>query len=586
MLSHLRISGFALLDDVELELGPGMNVLTGETGAGKSLLVDAVALVRGGRASAEVVRAGAEEARIEALFLPPEGDSGRALAERMARTGIEPTEEGPPESLVIRRIIGRNGRGRVYINDVLSTAATLREVVGSLIDLAGQHEHQTLMDPARHLDILDAHGVDAGLREEMAAAHERLSAAAAALAAASLDERARAEKEDFLRFQLQELDEAQLEDGEDEALKRERERLRGAERLHAVARHGEEALYGRESGGEAGWRRAIVEELGTLGRELGEAARLDPALGEIGRQIEEARTVLEDAADALRRYADATHADPERLQQIEDRLHLIGRLVRKHGGTVATTLARQAAIRAELEGLVRHEERRAAATRALDEARKVAAHKAAALSAARRHAAEVLSGRVSAALSELSMAGARLIVAVSDRLVRDGDDNALTLEGHRLLATGWDRAEFLLAANPGEEPRPLARIASGGELSRIMLALKRVLARSDLVDSYVFDEVDAGIGGAVADVVGRLLQSVSATKQVLCVTHLPQIAAYGDAHFHVEKRTSGGRTATIVRRLEGRTRVEELARMVGGAQVTAKARAHAEELIERARRTR
>ncbi len=569
MLTHLRISNFALLDDVALELGEGFNVLTGETGAGKSLLVDAVALLRGGRASAEVVRAGADEARIEALF-EPAGAAAKGLAERLAAVGVEPAEEG----LVVRRVVGRGGRGKVWVNGGLSTAAALAELAGGLIDLAGQHEHQTLTDPARHLSILDAHGVEPSLAEAAAAASEAVRAAAEELARASLDERGRAEREDFLRFQVREIDEAQLAPGEDERLKQERERLRAAEKLHAAARRAVDALYAREG--------AITEELGALGRELQETGRADPALAKLGAQLDEARVQLEDAAESLRRYADGMNADPERLAEVEERLHLVGRLLRKHGPDAAAILKKRDEMAAELAQLGSHEERRAAAAKALDEARARAAPAAEALSQARRRAAASLSKEVSAALAELGMKGARLAAEVAERAPREGDDPALVFDGKRLGPSGWDRVEFLLAANPGEEPRPLARVASGGELSRVMLALKRVLARADTVATYVFDEVDAGIGGGIADVVGRQIRAVAADKQVLCVTHLAQIAAYADAHFRVEKRTEGGRTSTTVRRLDPDERIDELARMVGDGRITPKARAHAEELIEHA----
>ena len=575
MLTHLRITDFALLDDVTLDLGPGFNVLTGETGAGKSLLVDAVALLRGGRASGEVVRAGAEEARIEAVFEPAPGSmAADSLHARLARADIEPVEEG----LVVRRVIGRAGgkpgRGRVWINGALSTTAVLGELAGGLIDLAGQHEHQTLTDPAQHLLILDAYGVDAAALAHMATSHGALAAAAAALSRLSLDERQRAEREDFLRFQLRELEEAAVEAGEDERLKAERERLRAAEKLHAAARRGESALYSREG--------AIVDELGGLVREIEEAGHADPALARLGAQVEEARVSLEDAADSLRRYADNMHADPERLGQIEDRLHLLTRLLRKHGPSLDEVIARRRQMAEELATLGAHELRRAEAEEALQAARRHASEAAQALHQSRATAASTLARLVSAELAALGMTGARLHAEVGERAAREGDDPAMLFDGRRLGPGGWDRVEFLLAANPGEEPRPLQRVASGGELSRIMLALKRVLARADSVATYVFDEVDSGIGGQVADVVGRQLRQVAADKQVLCVTHLPQIAAYGDAHFHVSKRTAGGRTSTIVRRLTDEERIEELARMVGGAKVTPKARAHAEELIRHA----
>ncbi|MDB4966411.1 MAG: repair protein RecN [Myxococcales bacterium] len=571
MLTHLRITDFALLDDVEVEFGPGFNVLTGETGAGKSLLVEAVALLRGGRGSADVVRNGAEEARVEAIFEPPHGPAAQALTDRLARAGIDPVDEG----LVVRRVIGKSGRGRVYINNVLATAAALGDVAGVLIELAGQHEHQTLGDPSQHLSILDAFGNHQ--LGEMAAAHARIEVASKALSSASLDERTRAEREEFLKFQLKELVDAALEPGEDERLKLERERLRSAEKLLSAARRGEDAIYAREG--------AIAEELGTIGRELAELGKIDPELGRVGKQIDEARVTLEEASRDLRHYADGLDADPERLSEVEERTDLVMKLIRKHraeASDVAGLIRRRDALHKELGDLTSHEARRAELAVELEAARAQAKKLATALTSVREKAAKTLQSRVGAALAELAMAGARLVPALSPTTAREGDDPALVFDGRRLGATGWDRVEFQLAANKGDEPRPLHRIASGGELSRIMLALKRILSRADQVATYVFDEVDAGIGGAVADVVGRQIRAVAEDKQVLCITHLPQIAAHAAVQFRVEKVERGGRVHTNVRKLTASERKEEIARMLGG-KVTPKARAHAEELLKGAR---
>ena len=573
MLTHLRITDFALLDDVEVEFGPGFNVLTGETGAGKSLLVEAVALLRGGRASADVVRAGAEEARVEAIFEPPHGPAAQALVVRLARAGIDPVDEG----LVVRRVIGKSGRGRVYINNVLATAAALGDVAGVLIELAGQHEHQTLGDPAQHLAILDAFGGHDEALVAMAAAHARIETAARALAAVTLDERTRTEREEFLKFQLKELADAQLAPGEDERLKLERERLRAAEKLRSAAGRGEDAIYAREG--------AIAEELGTIGRELGELGRIDPELGRVGKQIDEARVTLEEAARDLRRYVEHLDADPERLAEVEERTDLIAKLLRKHrgdAGDVAALIGKRDAIAKELGDLTSHEARRAELASELHAARATASSLATSLSTVRAKAAKTLQQKVGAALSELAMAGARLVPALSPAAAREGDDAAFVFDGRRLGPSGWDRVEFQLAANKGDEPRPLHKIASGGELSRIMLALKRILSRADQVATYVFDEVDAGIGGAVADVVGRQIRAVAEDKQVLCITHLPQIAAHAAVQFRVEKEERGGRVHTGVRKLTASERKEEIARMLGG-KVTPKARAHAEELLKGAR---
>jgi DNA repair protein RecN (Recombination protein N) len=564
VLTHLRITAFAILDDVELSLGPGLTVLSGETGAGKSLIVEAVALLRGGRASAEVVRTGVDEAQVEAVF---EGDMVPALRERLAAAGI-PVEE----QLLVRRVVARSGRSRVYLNGVLATAAQLAGTVGSLIDLAGQHEHQTLCDVSTHLGLLDAF---AGLGERVravGAAHDAIKAVAATLEAAATDERTRLEREDFLRYQLQELDGARLRPGEPEELGRERERLRSAGRLQEVALRGEERLYAREG--------SVCDELSALTRELGPLVGIDPALEPVRAELDRARVGCEEAARELRRYADRIEADPERLAAVEDRLDAVARLLRKHGPSVEEALARQAAMATELAQLAAHEERRAAAAAALAAARAEAARLATALSTARAEAARELGRRAERELRELGMKDVRVALRVEPRAPTAGDPPALVFDGSRLGARGWDRAELLLAPNPGEDPRPLARIASGGELSRAMLGLRQVLAATDPVDTYVFDEVDAGIGGVTGDVVGRKLREVARRRQVLCITHLAQIAAYADSHVVVEKQVRNGRTQTRARRLEGEERVGELARMIGGTGPTA--RAHAVEMLRAA----
>ena len=311
MLTYLRITNFALLDDVEISLGPGMTVLTGETGAGKSLIIDAVGLLRGGRSSADLVRAGAEEARVEAVFAPPPGSVAEdALRDRLSRCGIDAgrlSEDG----LVVRRVIHRNGRSRAQLMGQLATIGALGEVCGGLVDIAGQHEHQTLMDVGQHLAIVDRCGVDPVLLARMAGAFERLRAAAEQLKGASLDERSRLEREEFLRFQLQELEEAELTVGEEERLRRERERLRAAEKLHRAARRGEETIYSREG--------AVVDELAQVARELQELGAVDPALKDIGGEVSEAQALLTDVAARLRRYAEGQVADPERLAQMSSR---------------------------------------------------------------------------------------------------------------------------------------------------------------------------------------------------------------------------------------------------------------------------
>jgi DNA repair protein RecN (Recombination protein N) len=563
MLKHLHVTNFAILSEVAIDFGPGMNVLTGETGAGKSLIVDAVALLRGGRARADIPRAGADEAVVEALFEPPPA-LRRRVAAALAEAGLPfggphraPPDGGRsplmPDEVVVRRVIARGGRSRVHVNGALTTAAALAQVGGLLIDLAGQHEHQALSDGARHGEILDAFGVDPALVERAGALWERLAELTSASAVASSAARARAEREDFLRYQLDEIEAAKVAPGEERELGAERDRLRAAGKLGAAARHAEDALYAGDG--------AAVDLVAGVLRELSPLAAIDPRLDPPRAQLEEARALLEDAAVALRRYAETVRDDPARLIEIEDRLHLLGRLARKHGDDI---LGRAAALRAELAELTDGEERSAARAKELETVSAETRAVAAALSDARTRAGRRLARAAEEALAELGTAGAK----VDPRIER-----------RELGPRGWDRVELLLSANRGEEPKPLARVASGGELSRIMLALKLALRAADPVATHVFDEVDAGVGGATAEVVGRQIRKVADERQVICVTHLAQIAAFADTHFRVEKQEKDGRVETSVERLGKSDRREEVARMIGGIKITPKARAHAEELL-------
>jgi DNA repair protein RecN (Recombination protein N) len=555
MLRHLRITNFAILSDVAIDFAPGFNVLSGETGAGKSLVVDAVSLLRGGRARSDIPRAGADEAVVEAVFEPPDDLRGEVIA-RLEAAGLPVLEE-----VVVRRVIARGGRSRVHVNGGLTTAAALASLGEILVDLAGQHEHQGLVDTERHRGILDAFGVDPERVARMGEIHAEIAALAERMDAGSAAARNRAEREDFLRFQVEEIDAGRLQPGEESILAAERERLKAAGKLGAAARRGEEGLYSGEG--------AVVDVLSGTLRELEAAAAIDPALIPEAQKVKEAQVLCEDAAAALRRYADGLSDDPDRLLEIEDRLHLISRLSRKHGTTAADILARGEALRAELLALEGAEARSAETEQALAAARAEGEKAATALTEARRKAGRKLAKAAGEALVELGMAGARVEVVVDP--------------SSRIGPTGWDRVELMLCANKGEAPRPLARVASGGELSRIMLALKLSLRRADPVATYVFDEVDAGVGGATAEVVGRQIRRVAESRQVLCVTHLAQIAALADAQFRVEKYEKNGRVETSVTRLTAAERREEIARMIGGIQITSKTRAHAEEMLTRAR---
>jgi DNA repair protein RecN (Recombination protein N) len=555
VLTMLRIAGFALIDEVELPLGPGLTVITGETGAGKSIVVEAMGLLRGARAGVDVIKTGRDEARVEALIALPAGGAARARLEADGRD-LDPDGEG----LLVRRVISRIGRGRVHLGGGLATAGDLGTHVARLIDIASQHDQQSLTDPDSQLAILDAFAENHALRAEMAAAHAALGEARRAFEAFSADARSRGEREDLLRFQLGELEAAQPVAGEEEALKTERERLKGAEKFFAATAGGEDALYARDG--------AVAERVAAVARELAPLAALDAELAPLAERLQGAQAVIEDVARDLGRYARGIRSDPARLGEVEERLFLLQRLCRKHGGTFEELVARREALARELAEIGSYDEALSSRKDAVlrEEARAGAA--AAALTAARRKAATGLEKKVSATLQELGFATARVPVAV---------------EAREVGATGADRVRFLFAPNPGDPPRPLAKIASGGELSRVMLAVKQALARTDEVLTYVFDEVDAGLGGGAAEIVGRKLKKIAAERQVIVITHLPQVAAFGDAHVRVTKTAEKGHTRVAIELLPEAERGAELARMLGGAKPSAEAVAHAAEMLKRAR---
>ena len=557
MLELLRVRAFAIIDELEVHFGPGFNVLTGETGAGKSILVDALHLVLGGRAQADSVRTGAEEAEVQALFRPRDaaGTDARLSALGLPACGGE---------LVVRRTVQREGRSRAWVNGALATAAQLQQATRGLLDISGQHEHVGLLDATLHLDLLDAHAQLLPLRGEYEAAFARLAAAERARAQLDSDERTRAERADWLRYQLDELEKAAPEPLEDERLAQERRVLAAAEKLRAGAEEAEALLASEDS--------AATVHAARAAKRLEELAVIDPALDPVAKSVRGAAAELDEAARTLSRYASRTGGDPQRLEELDERIELLRKLARKHGGTLEAALAKREEMARELEALANHDqelERRAAEVKELAAA---AAKLARDLSAKRRAAASGFARAVAAELSQLGMAKSEMSVRFSE--VGEG-----AIEG--LGPQGLESAEILLSPNPGEELRPLVRIASGGELSRVLLAVKRVLAETDPVDSYLFDEVDAGIGGGTADAVGRALGAVARRRQVVCITHLPQIAVFAQRHLVVEKEIARGRTHSRVQPVEGEGRVRELARLLSGKE-TQLALDHARELLSAA----
>ncbi|MCB9679641.1 MAG: DNA repair protein RecN [Alphaproteobacteria bacterium] len=542
----LRILDLAVVEELEVELGPGLNVLTGETGAGKSILVKSLELVLGARAAPELVRTGATQAVVETLFELPDG-----------------TEH------VVRRTVGTSGRSRAYVDGSLVTIQQLRDQVRGWVDISSQHEHHTLVDARSHLGWLDRFARHDGLLEALGGAYAAAREAAEALERFRAQIRDRAERLDLLRFQLAEIERVGPKPGELDGIHEELRRLEHVETLRGATQSAAGHVHGD---------RTAVDWLVRAEESVRQAARLDPSLVELQKRLESARLELEDAAQELAGYAARLDADPDRLAELVERERALSRLARRHG-TIEAAIAHGEAVSdaiAKLEDAEHHESDLAnAAARAL----KAAADTARALSQGRKTQAAALGRAVSEQLTALGMGNARIEVQLD--AVREG--GGLTVDGARLGPTGIDHAEFLIAPNPGEAPRPLVKVASGGELSRALLALKQVLSGLGPVGTYVFDEVDTGVGGAVAEAIGRKLHEVARHHQVLCITHQAVIAAWADRHLKVSKAVSDGRTRTRVEILDEAGRREELARMLGGEKITAGVRQAAAELLEHAR---
>ena len=564
MLRSLVIRDFVLIPRIELNFGPGLTVVTGETGAGKSALLEAARLLLGGRAEPDVVRAGAERAELEALFdLPERHPVRRMLAERDYPAG---------EELLVRRTVpARAGaRGQVTINGRLATVGILRDLTAGLVAVSSQHEQRTLTDAATHLELLDAFAGLGGRRERMAQEHRTLGAARRNLEEIVGEHARRLERSEWLRERVRELERAKLRPGELAELEADLAARKAGARLAGALEQAAAELCGAEEAAGATVRLARAETA------LREAAALDARLARIADEVGEARAVADDAAAELSAYRDRMDFDPSRLEALEDRLHTLRRLARAHGGSEEAALARLDEMRAELDLVDRHADHRAAAETAVQAAEQAAAATAHELTAGRTRAARKLGREITAALEWLGMAGASVDVTLGP--LAEGEEAA----GRKLGPAGADAVELLFAPNPGEGKRALERIASGGELSRLLLAVKRVLADREPVATYLFDEVDAGVSGEAARRVAAAVRDVARHHQVVCVTHLPAVAAQGEAHVLVEKEEEDGRTVTRARALSGEERVEAIARLVGGAEPGPKARAAAADLLRRA----
>jgi len=556
MLQELRIKNFAIIDELELSFLRGFNVITGETGAGKSIILSAVHLLLGDKATDELIRSSEEEASVEALF---DVSGHKKVMEKIKEKHSKAQNEGE-EVFVIRRVLSRSGRGKVFVNANLATLGMLSEIGEELLSIYGQHEHQTLQRVETHMDILDEFGELAEVRDDVRSHFEKLTSLSQEIGRIRNEKDRRIKERDLMAFQSKEIEASKIQAGEEEAWREERRILVHAEKLMGFANLSEEAIYGEED--------SALGRIQTILRKGQEMGSIDPSLSPLLKNLESIRIQLEEAALALRDYSRKVEINPARLEEVENRLEEIDRLKKKYGPTAEDILLFKKRIDEALQSFTSDEERLSQLEVELEPLRKEIVALAERLSKERKRTGVELKKSIEKELGSLGMKKTTFEVRI---------------DAVSLSSKGIDRVEFLISPNIGEEVKPLAKIASGGELSRIMLAMKRILARVGGRQVLIFDEVDSGIGGAIAEVVGRKLRDLSQQHQVICVTHLPQIACFADSHHSVRKEVKGGRTVTLVDHLEKESVVDEIARMLGGVKITDKTRAHAREMIEQAR---
>ena len=563
MLQELSIKNFAIIDDLRISFAKGLTILSGETGAGKSVIINAVNLLLGSRASSGLIRTGAQSAELEALFsVDPQSETARS----MNTCGFDAAE-----GLVIRRVIARNDRHRIYANGRLATMQQLNAFSANLASISGQHAHQGLLQGDQQLLILDQFGGLMPLRHKVAARYHATVPLIQALHALQKRKQRQSEHLDLLAYQRQEIIAAGINAGEDQRLEQEQLRLKNAVALSQSVHSAVETLYGAPG--------AVVEQLVTTRKELEQAAALDGSLAVPVERVSDVALQLEDIARDLQSYLKNITLDQNRLETVADRLDILTKLKRKYGGDLAAVTAHLAAIENELDAFDNLDDTIARARERLATEHTSLAQLVRQLSDRRKATARKLARKVMAELETLKMMRSEFRIDF-ERLPTDAQaDPFLTVDGHAVSDTGLDRIVFMIAPNVGETLKSLASIASGGELSRVVLALKAILAQSEAVATIVFDEVDAGIGGGVAEVVGQKLVSLAAYHQVICITHLPQIARYGDHHFKIGKHVRRGRTRTTIEPVTAEERIREIARMLAGDQVTHTTLAHARELL-------
>lgn len=561
MLAQLNISNLAIIRHLEAEFRPGLNILSGETGAGKSIIINAVNLILGGRASADHIRSGADEARVEALFTVPRRSTVKDLLE----------QQGLPfqEDLVIRRVLSREGRTRITVNGSLATLNVLSRIGQMLISISGQHENQVLLKPENHLNLLDDFGALTEKRLELGELFHRCRSLREEARRLEREIREGEERQELTRFQVEEIEKAQIQPGEDVLLETERKRLLHGEQIMAMLKEAYQVLYERDG--------AVLSTVARCRKSMEKGAEVDPEIRSLGEMLDSAAVQMEEAVLRLRELQGRAFHDPRRLEEVEERLQTLNRLKRKYGPTLEDVLKCLDRLSGQIEDLGQKRQNRTRLLHELTGLERDMHDRACHLSRKRKEAAGVFEKAVMKELALLALGGTRFEIGFQRDRAGTDEHPDTPMEG--LRPEGYDQVEFLLSTNVGEPLKPLSRVASGGELSRIMLGLKTILARSGSVETVIFDEVDSGIGGAVAEVVGEKLRSLAAYHQILCITHLPQIAGKGNVHFLVKKSVADRRTSTTISELTPEERVSEIARLLGGKTVSEKALAHARELL-------
>jgi DNA repair protein RecN (Recombination protein N) len=563
MLKELSIRNFAIIDDLQIDFSDGLTILSGETGAGKSIILNAVNLLLGSRASAELVRTGAECAELEALY---QISSTSGVARIMSANGYDPAE-----GLLIRRLISRSDNNRVYVNGRLATIGLLTTITENLTSISGQHAHQGLLKEDQHLLILDQFGSLMTRRRQVHDGYHQILPLIDKLNRLESFRQRQDEHLELLEFQRKEITAADLTSGEDQELEQERLRLKNAETLYQTVYSSIEALYGASG--------SVIERILEVKKNLATAGRIDSQLKTMAESLASTSYQIEDLTEELRAHLNLIQIDDQRLETVEERLDTLNKLKRKYGGSLEAVFSQLETIEDELSKVesISHQIREV--EEKLEKLRDQLTARVIELSQKRAKTAKKLALKVITELGSLNMSQTEFQAVIHPIAADEKTNSYLTAKEFTITETGIDRISFMIAPNPGEELKPLASIASGGELSRVVLALKAILAETDEIETIVFDEVDAGIGGGTAEVVGRKLSELARHHQVICITHLPQIAKFGEHHFSISKHVNDGRTLTTIQPLNKEDRYKEIARMLGGEEITQTTLDHARELL-------